>query len=93
MLGAIAGSIALIALLMFIFKNSAGDTATQVLVMGAIAGLALLVIAEWQEQGRISQEEARRLERLAKKAEADQAHAEAFMSELEKVIAASGASA
>lgn len=96
MLGAVAGGIALLLLLVALFKAGGADAAMRVLVIGASAGVALLIIAEWQEQGRISTQEAKRLERLAKDAEANPdspAKADTFMRELARMMEASGVSA
>lgn len=85
MLGAIGGGVVLVAVLIFLVKD-VDDPAMRAILVGAIVGIALLALREWQEQGRISQEQRRRLEQLAQTAGADP---DPFVSELEQVLAAS----
>lgn len=85
LLGAVAGGIALVGVLLLLFRY-ADDAKTRALIVGAIAGVALFVAAEWQEEGRISAQERARIEELARRAEADP---EPFVSEVEQVLAAS----
>ena len=51
--------------------------------IGALAAIALLLILEWQRQGKLDTAQARRLERLAKRAEAKP---EVFVAELEQLL-------
>ena len=81
--GAVAASVAFLLLLILAFKSA--DAATRALIVGAVAGVAALIIVEWQQQGRISAQEARRLQALASKAESEP---EPFMSELERLLGA-----
>jgi hypothetical protein len=54
------------------------------MLIGALVGIALLLILEWRRQGKLDAAQARRLEQLAKAAEATQ---DAFVTELEQVLA------
>lgn len=82
MLGAVAAGAALLLLLILAFKSGA-DLTTRALIVGAVAGVAALLIAEWQQEGRITAQEARHLQALARKAESEP---EPFISELERLL-------
>lgn len=82
LLGAVAAGAALILLLIFVFKSGA-DATTRALIAGAIAGMAVLVITEWRQEGRITAQEELHLKTLASKAESEP---EPFMSELERLL-------
>lgn len=57
----------------------------RVLIIGALVALALLLLATWQEEGKIDARERRRLERLAQDAERQP---EPFITELQALIGA-----
>jgi excisionase family DNA binding protein len=60
------------------------DVAIRLLIVGALVGLALVLFLEWQRQGKLDDAQKRRLEKLAKQAEA---MPEAFVNELDQLIA------
>jgi hypothetical protein len=63
------------------------DTTLKLLILGALAAIALLLIREWLRKGKLDDAQARRLENLAKSAEAAP---EMFVTELEQVLAQAG---
>jgi excisionase family DNA binding protein len=81
-----AASVTAIALLVAALRKEA-DTTTRMLLIGAVAALALVLIVERYRQGRLDDAERRRLERLAKQAEAG-VETEAFIAELEQLLPA-----
>jgi hypothetical protein len=78
-----AASVGAAALLITAFKSESDATA-RVLIIGALIGIALLLLLEWQRRGNLDAAQSRRLEKLAKQAEAAR---EVFVSELEQVLA------
>jgi hypothetical protein len=72
------------AVLMIAALRAESDAALKLLLIGALVGIALLLILEWRRQGHLDAAQARHLERLAKSAEATP---EQFVAELEQVLA------
>jgi hypothetical protein len=81
-----AASVGTAALLIGALKSES-DTTLKLLIIGALIGLALLLILEWRRRGKLDDAQARRLEQLAKTAEATP---DAFIAELEQVLAQAG---
>jgi excisionase family DNA binding protein len=63
--------------------RSETDTAIRLLILGALIGLALVLFLEWQRQGKLDDAQKRRMEKLAKRAEA---WPDEFVAELEQLI-------
>lgn len=60
------------------------DATLKLLIIGALVGIALLLILEWRRRGKLDAAQAHRLENLAKSAEAAP---DTFVAELEQVLA------
>lgn len=80
-----AASVGVIALLIGAFRAESDPTARAAIIVAVIA-LGLLLLVEWDRQGKIDAAERRRLERLAKQAETQP---ERFLDELERLLPAS----
>ena len=81
MIGAGIGIIAL----MILALQTEEDAIQRALIIGALVALALVLLATWQEEGKIDWRERRRLETLARQAETAP---EPFISELQALIGA-----
>ncbi|MGO8951509.1 MAG: hypothetical protein ACLQUY_28415 [Ktedonobacterales bacterium] len=77
-----AVSVGAVALLLAAFDEEQ-DATTRVLIIGAIVALGLLLLLEYQRQGQVDSVQRRRVERLAKQAEAKP---DAFISALREII-------
>jgi excisionase family DNA binding protein len=64
------------------FKNEK-DIAIRLLILGALIGLAYLLFQQWQQQGKLDDAQKRRMDKLAKTAEAAP---DEFVAELEQLI-------
>jgi excisionase family DNA binding protein len=79
----LAGASAVMALIAAFRGGS--DATARILVIGAIIALALLLLLEWDRQGKVDTAKRRRLERMAKDAESGVA-TETFIDELEALV-------
>jgi hypothetical protein len=79
-----AASVGAAKLLIEAFRKEPEITA-RLLILGALVGLALLLILEWQRQGKLDAAQKRHLETLAKRAEATP---DEFVVEFERYIVA-----
>jgi hypothetical protein len=81
-----AASVGAAALLIEAFRKEPEATA-KLLIVGALVALALLLLLEWDRQGKLDAAERRRLEKLAKQAEAAP---DVFLSEFEQLMSERG---
>jgi DNA-binding MarR family transcriptional regulator len=81
-----AASVGAAALLIEAFRREPEATA-KLLIIGALIALALLLFLEWDRQGKLDAAERRRLEKLAKQAEAAP---DVFLSEFEQLMSERG---
>jgi excisionase family DNA binding protein len=82
----LAGStgVATAALLIKAFRVES-DVALKLLILGAVIALALILLREWSQRGKVNAAQQRRLEKLAKQAETKP---EVFLQEFEQVLIA-----
>jgi excisionase family DNA binding protein len=59
------------------------DVALKVLILGAVVGLALVLLMEWKRQGKMNAAQQHRMERLAKQAEVKP---DTFLEEFEQLL-------
>jgi hypothetical protein len=81
-----AASVGAAALLIEAFRKEP-ETTAKLVIIGALIALALLLLLEWDRQGKLDAAERRRMEKLAKRAEAAP---DVFLSEFEQLISERG---
>jgi hypothetical protein len=61
------------------------DATAQLLIIGALVAIAFLLFLEWRRQGKLDGAQQKRLEKLAKRAEAGES-SEEFLAEFEELL-------